>query len=270
MKKINGFTITKLSMSGFKCFENTAIFDFGDTTFITASNGQGKSSIADAIAFAFVGTPFFGDRGLDRLHNRNMDEMTVSVDFVDDAGETHNITRTRKHENTSIEYDGLNVRQSDLNSAFGDKDVFLSILNPLYFINVLGDSGKSLLEKLLPVVSNEEVMASLSEHSREILEGQSLLSPETFIKNRRGELSDDGKYRLHKSDKLKNKSSYRSMPINDDLHNFLCDLRRKQDENKKFAGNVYNNEYNEYVCVNDLGRILLPNYVTKKFKELFY
>ena len=81
-------------------------------------------------------------------------------------------------------------------------------------------------------------------------------------------LSDDGKYRLHKSDKLKNKSSYRSMPINDDLHNFLCDLRRKQDENKKFAGNVYNNEYSEYVCVNDLGRILLPNYVTKKFKEL--
>ena len=62
MKKINGFTITKLTLSGFKCFEDTVSFDFGDTTFITASNGQGKSSIADAIAFAFVGTPFFGEK----------------------------------------------------------------------------------------------------------------------------------------------------------------------------------------------------------------
>lgn len=81
-------------------------------------------------------------------------------------------------------------------------------------------------------------------------------------------VSDNGKYRLNKSDKLKNKSSYRSMPINDELHNFLLDLRKKQDENKKFAGNVYNNDYNEYVCVNELGNILLPNYVTKKFKDL--
>ena len=190
MKQINGFTITRMSMSGFKCFEDTATFDFGDTTFITASNGLGKSSIADAIAFAFVGTPFFGDKGLDRLHNNNADEMTVSVDFVDDNGETHNLTRTRKRDNTSIAYDGLNVRQSDLNSAFGDKDIFLSILNPLYFINVLGDSGKNLLEKMLPVASHEEVMAALSEYSREILADKSLLQPETFIKNRRAELKE--------------------------------------------------------------------------------
>ena len=83
MKKISGFKITKMTVSGFKYFENTASFDFGDATYITAQNGQGKSSIADAIAFAFVGTPFFGDRGLDRLHNHNTDEMTVSVDFTD-------------------------------------------------------------------------------------------------------------------------------------------------------------------------------------------
>jgi len=129
MKKINGFTITKISMSGFKCFEDTTIFDFGDTTFITAQNGQGKSSIADAIAFAFVGTPYFGDKGLDRLHNRNTDEMTVSVDFIDDKGETHNLTRTRKRDNTSIAFDGLTARQSDLNSAFGDRDIFRATLN---------------------------------------------------------------------------------------------------------------------------------------------
>ena len=81
-------------------------------------------------------------------------------------------------------------------------------------------------------------------------------------------LSDNGKFRLNKSDKLKNKSSYRTLPINDNLHDFLLDLRNKQEENKKFAGNVYDNDYSEYVCVNELGNILMPNYVTKKFKEL--
>lgn len=188
MKKINGFSITRLTMTGFKCYKDTTSFNFGDTTFITASNGQGKSSIADAIAFAFVGTPFFGDKGLDRLQNKFAQEMTVSVDFADDNGENHNLTRSRKRDTTSITYDGITIKQSDLNEAFGGKDIFLSILNPLYFIDVLGDSGKSLLEKLLPTVKHEDVLAALSFSSREILAEQHISSPETFIKNRRSEL----------------------------------------------------------------------------------
>lgn len=188
MKKINGFQITKMTLSGFKCFEEEASFTFGDTTYITASNGKGKSSIADAAAFAFVGTPFFGEKGLDRLQNKEMDEMTVSVDIVDDTGKPHHLTRTRKRDSTLISYDGTTVRQSDLNTAFGGRDIFLSILNPLYFISVLGDGGKNLLEKLLPAVKQEDVLASLPKCSQEALAGQSLLSPETFIKNRRCEL----------------------------------------------------------------------------------
>lgn len=188
MKKINGFSITRLTLTGFKCYKDTTSFDFGDTTFITASNGQGKSSIADALAFAFVGTPFFGDKGLDRLQNKFAQEMTVSVDFADDNGESHNLTRSRKRDTTSITYDGITVKQSDLNEAFGGKDIFLSILNPLYFIDVLGDSGKSLLEKLLPAVRHEDVLAALPSSSRDILSEQHISSPETFIKNRRSEL----------------------------------------------------------------------------------
>lgn len=188
MKKINGFQITKMTLSGFKCFEDEASFQFGDTTYITASNGKGKSSIADAVAFAFAGTPFFGEKGLDRLQNQDMDEMEVRVDIVDDTGKPHNLTRTRKRDSTSISYDGATVRQSDLNTAFGGRDIFLSILNPLYFIQVLGDGGKNLLEKLLPAVKHEDVLASLPKCSQEVLAGQSLLSPETFIKNRRCEL----------------------------------------------------------------------------------
>lgn len=225
MKKINGFSITRLTMTGFKCYKDTTSFDFGDTTFITASNGQGKSSIADALAFTFVGTPFFGDKGLDRLQNKFAQEMTVSVDFADNNGENHNLTRSRKRDTTSITYDGITVKQSDLNEAFGGKDVFLSILNPLYFIDVLGDSGKSLLEKLLPAVKHEDVLAALPSSSREILAEQHISSPETFIKNHRSELkkldekliSYRGQQELldYQRDKRKTKLNELGAPIDD-------------------------------------------------------
>jgi hypothetical protein len=190
MEKIHSFHIIRLTIAGFKCFVDKTAFDFGEITHITAANGKGKSSIADAIAYAFTGTPFFGDRGLDRLQNDNSHEMEVTIDFEDDAGGRHILTRSRKRGTTAITLDGFELRQADMTAIFGEKDLFLSIINPLYFIDVLGDSGKYLLEKLLPMVSHEDVLSALSEHSREILKEESLLSPETYIKNRRAEICE--------------------------------------------------------------------------------
>lgn len=72
MKKIKQFQITSLMLSGFKSYEEPTELVFGNPTVITGGNGRGKSSIADAIAFAVTGCPFFGERGIDRLHNENM------------------------------------------------------------------------------------------------------------------------------------------------------------------------------------------------------
>jgi hypothetical protein len=190
MEKITDFTILRLSLTGFKCFEQKTVFDFGKTTHITATNGKGKSSIADAIAYAFTGTPFFGSNGLDRLQNRNARKLEVSVEFVDSIRITHILTRIRKGNHTTILYDGFDFRQKDISAIFGEKEIFLSILNPLYFVDSLGDSGKSLLEKLLPVVRHEDVLASLSERSRKLLKGEPLLSPETYIRTRRAEIRE--------------------------------------------------------------------------------
>ena len=71
MKKIEQFQITSLMLSGFKSYEEPTELVFGNPTVITGGNGRGKSSIADAIAFAVTGCPFFGERGIDRLHNEN-------------------------------------------------------------------------------------------------------------------------------------------------------------------------------------------------------
>ncbi|WP_423774061.1 AAA family ATPase [Anaerotruncus colihominis] len=62
MEKISSFQITGLELSGFKCFKDPVRFDFGGITNILGSIHVGKSSIADAIAFAITGTTFWGGK----------------------------------------------------------------------------------------------------------------------------------------------------------------------------------------------------------------
>ena len=62
MKKIGGFQVTGMTLSGFKSFQEPTRLEFGPITLVTGGNGQGKTSVADAIAFAITGLPFFGKR----------------------------------------------------------------------------------------------------------------------------------------------------------------------------------------------------------------
>ena len=190
MKTIKCFEITGMRLSGFKCYQEPTQLDFGNPTVVTGGNGRGKTSIADAIAFAITGLPFFGERGIDRLHSEQNPELFVSLQFVDENGQLHELTRTRQKSRMAISYDGYEIRQLDLTDLFGERDVFLSIFNPLYFIEELGDDGKKLLERYLPAISHEEVLSQLSENVRASLENESILSPEVYLKKRREEIRD--------------------------------------------------------------------------------
>ena len=188
MKKIEQFQITGMTIDGFKCYQAPTALTFGSKTVITGGNGLGKTSIADAIAFAVTGQPFFGERGIDKLHNEVQPDISVSLRFLDETGTPHELTRTRHKNRMSIHYDSYEIRQMDLTDMFGERDVFLSIFNPLYFIEELGDEGKNLLEMYLPMISHETVMGQLSDGVRTALEGVEILSPENFLKIKREEV----------------------------------------------------------------------------------
>lgn len=188
MKKIEQFQITSLMLSGFKSYEEPTELVFGNPTVITGGNGRGKSSIADAIAFAVTGCPFFGERGIDRLHNENNPDVAIRMCFVDGTGTLHELNRTRRKNRMTITYDGYEIRQLDLADLFGERDVFLSILNPLYFIEELGEDGKKLLERYLPTIPHETVLSQLSEPVREHLKNETILSPEGSLKRCREEI----------------------------------------------------------------------------------
>jgi len=188
VEKIKSFQITGMTISGFKSYQEPTELVFGNPTAITGGNGRGKTSIADAIAFAVTGLPFFGERGIDRLHNEVNPDVRIAMRFVDDTGRTHELVRTRQKGKMFITYDGGAVRQLDLKDLFGEPDVFLSIFNPLYFIEELGDQGKNLLEMYLPDLPIEKVLEQLPPDLAFALKDELLLSPATYLKNKRADV----------------------------------------------------------------------------------
>ena len=103
---------------------------------------------------------------------------------------THELTRIRRNNDMSIYYDGHTIRQLDLTDLFGERDVFLSILNPLYFIEELGTNGKNLLERYLPFIPQETILAQLPSAVQASLKDEVILSPDAYLKGRRAEIRE--------------------------------------------------------------------------------
>ena len=119
MDPITRFQITGLTLSGFKCFADRTEFTFGNPTVVTGGNGRGKSSLADAIAFAVTGLPFFGERGIDKMHAEDNPDLFISMRFTDENGQAHELTRSRQKSRMTITYDGREIRQSELTELCG-------------------------------------------------------------------------------------------------------------------------------------------------------
>lgn len=74
--------------------------------------------------------------------------------------------------------------------------LILSLLNPLYFAEVLSGDGRTLVEQYLPSVPHAAVMEKLSELMRGILGDDRLEMPEIYLKEKRRELKELEKDRL--------------------------------------------------------------------------
>lgn len=70
------------------------------------------------------------------------------------------------------------------------------------------------------------------------------------------------------SDTTKTKSSMRTLPLVPFVKEQLLALRKEQKENRRLCGRSYNKEYLDYVCVNEIGDLIKPHYVTESFPKL--
>lgn len=196
MAQITSLQIMQLTVTGFGCFADEHTWTFGRMTTVTGHNYQGKSTIADAIAYALTGAPVFGGRDLDRLQNEGSPFMRVELTVRTDDGKIHEIRRARQDGKTALSVDGTTTTQERFAERFGSRDLILSLLNPLYFAEVLDGDGRTLVEQYLPSVPHEAVMEKLSEHMRGILGDDRLEMPEIYLKEKRRELKELEKDRL--------------------------------------------------------------------------
>ena len=78
----------------------------------------------------------------------------------------------------------------------------------------------------------------------------------------------DGKRVLVASDTTKTKSSMRTLPLVPFMRERLLTLKEEQQENRRLCGRSYIKDYLEYVCVNEIGDLIKPHYVTESFPKL--
>ena len=78
----------------------------------------------------------------------------------------------------------------------------------------------------------------------------------------------DGKRVLVASDTTKTKSSMRTLPLVPFMRERLLTLKEEQQENRRLCGRSYIKEYLEYVCVNEIGDLIKPHYITESFSKL--
>jgi len=71
---------------------------------------------------------------------------------------------------------------------------------------------------------------------------------------------------LIEKERTKTLSSYRTMPMENELKKFMLNLKETQNKDKELFGSEYID--NGYVCVWQDGHSLLPEYVSHKFKEI--
>ena len=79
------------------------------------------------------------------------------------------------------------------------------------------------------------------------------------------ELTENGKTIVYAEDKLKTKSSYRTLPLIPVVEKKLLEHKAKLERNQKLFGNNYCKEYMDYVCVDEMGKLFRPNFVSDHF-----
>lgn len=76
------------------------------------------------------------------------------------------------------------------------------------------------------------------------------------------------KKKLYFTDELKTKTSNRTLPLIPAIEELLLKHKARIEENKKFYGNTYDQRFLEYICVEENGKIVYPDHMTKQFEDL--
>ena len=80
--------------------------------------------------------------------------------------------------------------------------------------------------------------------------------------------SHDGKRHIEAKPRTKNKSSRRTLPMIPALKAKLLVMQSEREEWRRLCGRSYNDEYLDFVYVNEMGERIKPDYITQAFERV--
>lgn len=78
----------------------------------------------------------------------------------------------------------------------------------------------------------------------------------------------DGRYTIVARDTTKTKSSRRTLPLTPPIRELLLQLRAEQAENRRLCGDSYIRGYEGYICINEVGARIRPEYLSSHFEQV--
>lgn len=87
------------------------------------------------------------------------------------------------------------------------------------------------------------------------------------IRHTIGKIKENGVDKIIGEDKTKNKSSHRALPLIPEIEEILIEEQKRQQEFKLQFGGEYMN-FEDYICVNEQGKLLIPDYISHKFNQI--
>ena len=165
--------INYIKTIGFRKNKETFETNLYDITSIIGGNTKGKTNILYAIIWGFLGTNLTGDEK-EWLGNKNSEDCLVELHFTDNSNIPHILVRYKnKYDNSKnfLVLDGKTANQKDIQLYYGDKKLFLSVLNPNYFLYKKPAEQKELLDKYLPKIDINIVYDRLDANEKALLEG---------------------------------------------------------------------------------------------------
>lgn len=153
-----------IKTKGFRKFKNIFETDLYDITSITGKNRSGKSNILYAIVNIILGTNLSGNEKT-CLINKDCDDSYGEIRFIDNQGIEHTLIRIKDKYSSKRNFlylDGNACKQEELMSFYKDKKLFLSIINPLYFLNKSPAEQKEMVDKYLSDVKPKVIFDKLT------------------------------------------------------------------------------------------------------------
>lgn len=165
---MENITLQELYVEGFRGFKDGQVFRFDPSmTQFEGENGQGKTSIGEAIAWVMTGKSLSGAMKNLNVQNRDAERTMVHLKFTLN-GVPHELERRISGGSAKVRLNGEGSSQKAIDQIF-DTSAFLICLNPMIFLGMTETPARNLIVSLFDEVKKEDVLDQMTDEERDFL-----------------------------------------------------------------------------------------------------